>query len=245
MFLDKREYIGSIYTQIEDAVSFVLRNIRLGAKLKGLIRKESYELLIDAIREMSVGITKALSVTLPKNTEVGMNHLNHILFEEYKRLDELCRQIYGSQPGITHYIDDMKGVLEINYRHIPNWKADLKQLIRIRHIRNDLAHRQGAFDEEICTQEDIEWSQEFHERILKRSDPLALLHKYFVAQSQMVKAERTRFSSQKSLISVQNDNEGGEMKNIYFVLTLFFIVTIVLAIVLAIVFMGVIFFGNL
>lgn len=54
VFLDKREYTGPIYTQIEDAVSFVLRNIRLGAKIEGLIRKESYELPIDAIREMIV-----------------------------------------------------------------------------------------------------------------------------------------------------------------------------------------------
>ncbi len=91
----------------------------------------------------------------------------------------------NTEAGITHYIDDMKGVPEINYRH----------------IRNDLAHRQGAFDEEICTQE--------------------------------------------PLISVQNDNEGGEIKTFYFVLTLFFIVTIVLAIMLGIVFMGVILFGNL
>lgn len=54
VFLDKREYTGPIYTQIEDAVSFVLRNIRLGARIDGLIRKESYELPIDAIREMIV-----------------------------------------------------------------------------------------------------------------------------------------------------------------------------------------------
>ena len=54
VFLDKREYTGPIYTQIEDAVKFVLRNIRLGAKIEGLIRKESYELPIDAIREMIV-----------------------------------------------------------------------------------------------------------------------------------------------------------------------------------------------
>lgn len=54
VFLDKREYIGPIYKQIEDAVSFVLRNIRLGVKIDGLIRKESYELPIDAIREMIV-----------------------------------------------------------------------------------------------------------------------------------------------------------------------------------------------
>lgn len=70
-----------------------------------------------------------------------MNNLNHVFFEEYKSLDELCRQIYGSQPGITHYIDDMKRVPARDYRHIPNWETDLKRLIRIRHIRNDLAHR--------------------------------------------------------------------------------------------------------
>ena len=54
VFLDKREYTGPIYTQIEDAVDFVLRNIRLGVKIEGLVRKESYELPVDAIREMIV-----------------------------------------------------------------------------------------------------------------------------------------------------------------------------------------------
>ena len=54
VFLDKREYTGPLYIQIEEAVSFVLRNIRLGATIEGLIRKESYELPVDAIREMIV-----------------------------------------------------------------------------------------------------------------------------------------------------------------------------------------------
>ena len=54
VFLDKREYIGPVYTQIEEAISFVLRNIRLGAKIEGLIRKEAYELPVDAIREIIV-----------------------------------------------------------------------------------------------------------------------------------------------------------------------------------------------
>ncbi len=54
VFLDKREYSGPIYTQIEEAVNFVLRNIRIEAKIDGLIRKESYELPVDAIREMIV-----------------------------------------------------------------------------------------------------------------------------------------------------------------------------------------------
>ena len=54
VFLDKREFMGSIYTQIEEAVDFVLRNIRLGATIDGLVRKEKYELPPEAIREMII-----------------------------------------------------------------------------------------------------------------------------------------------------------------------------------------------
>lgn len=54
VFLDKREFTGPIYTQIEEAVDFVLRNIRLGATIDGLVRKERYELPPEAIREMII-----------------------------------------------------------------------------------------------------------------------------------------------------------------------------------------------
>lgn len=54
VFLDKREFTGPIYTQIEEAVDFVLRSIRLGATIDGLIRKEKYELPPEAIREMII-----------------------------------------------------------------------------------------------------------------------------------------------------------------------------------------------
>ena len=54
VFLDKREFTGPIYTQIEEAVDFVLRNIRLGATIDGLVRREKYELPPEAIREMII-----------------------------------------------------------------------------------------------------------------------------------------------------------------------------------------------
>ena len=54
VFLDKREFTGSVYEQIEEATTFVLRNIRLGAVIEGLVRKEFYELPVEAIREMIV-----------------------------------------------------------------------------------------------------------------------------------------------------------------------------------------------
>lgn len=54
VFLDKREFTGPVYMQIEEAVEFVMRNIRLGAVIDGLIRKEKYELPPEAIREMII-----------------------------------------------------------------------------------------------------------------------------------------------------------------------------------------------
>lgn len=53
-FLDKKEFSGPLYEQIEEAYLFVLRNIRHGAKVEGLVRKEKYELPPVAIREMII-----------------------------------------------------------------------------------------------------------------------------------------------------------------------------------------------
>ncbi len=108
-----------------------------------------------------------------------MNNLNLIFLEEYKQLDKLCSELYDGQPGVTSYINDMKSEDWNDAREISNWKSDLSDLIRLRHIRNHLAHTEGAFDEKLCTSEDVNWVKAFRDRILKQTDPLALLQKYF------------------------------------------------------------------
>ena len=52
VFVDKKEYNGPIYEQIDEAYQFVLRNIRMGAEFGGLLRRDVYELPIDSIREL-------------------------------------------------------------------------------------------------------------------------------------------------------------------------------------------------
>ena len=44
------------FVQIENAVEFVLRNIRLGATINGLVRRENYELPVETIREMIINV---------------------------------------------------------------------------------------------------------------------------------------------------------------------------------------------
>ena len=53
-FLDKKEYSGPLYEQIEEAYRFVLRHINRSAEINGLLRKERYELPVGAIREMII-----------------------------------------------------------------------------------------------------------------------------------------------------------------------------------------------
>lgn len=51
VFIDKREFAGSIYEQIEEAYQFVLKHINLGATIDGIVRKDKYELPPESIRE--------------------------------------------------------------------------------------------------------------------------------------------------------------------------------------------------
>ncbi len=43
VFVDRKEYAGPIYEQIDEAYQFVLRNIRMGAEFGGLLRRDVYE----------------------------------------------------------------------------------------------------------------------------------------------------------------------------------------------------------
>jgi predicted HTH transcriptional regulator len=52
IFIDKKEFNGPIYEQVDDAYHFVLRHINMGAEIEGEYRKDVYELPISAIREM-------------------------------------------------------------------------------------------------------------------------------------------------------------------------------------------------
>ncbi len=126
-----------------------------------------------------------------------MDNLNFIFFEEFKHLDKLCGELYEvEKDGVANYIDDMKSVVPYDYRCIANWKEDLEQLTRMRHIRNKLAHAPGAFDEETCTQKDINWIQDFYERILHQLDPIAIL--YQKSKGQPLENEKNNTKNQSS-----------------------------------------------
>ena len=54
VFVDRREYTGPLWEQIDEAFQFVLRNIHLGATIVGIYRQDVYEIPPEAIRELII-----------------------------------------------------------------------------------------------------------------------------------------------------------------------------------------------
>lgn len=54
IFVDRREYTGPIWEQMDEAYQFVLRNIHLGAAIEGIYRNDIYEIPPAVIRELII-----------------------------------------------------------------------------------------------------------------------------------------------------------------------------------------------
>ena len=110
-----------------------------------------------------------------------MKYLDSEFFEEFKSLDNLCRDIYGksidNKLGVTMYLEDMDKKAYQGSLMVSGWTSDYRSLKSARNMRNELAHSTNSFDADICSQEDIDFVRSFRTRILNQTDPLALLAK--------------------------------------------------------------------
>ncbi len=99
-----------------------------------------------------------------------MNSIESELFDEYKRVDSICRDMFFADKGVSAYIEQMEMTpTSMRYKFV-GWDNDYKQLKHIRWVRNQLAHETGYVE---CTQADVVWLRNFHDRLLNRTDPLA------------------------------------------------------------------------
>ena len=72
VFVDRREYTGPLWEQIEEAFQFVLRNIHLGAQLEGVYRQDIYELPPDSIRELIINAVMNCSFLQNSHIQVAI-----------------------------------------------------------------------------------------------------------------------------------------------------------------------------
>lgn len=108
VFVDKRDYGGSLWEQVDNALKFVLRNIHLGSYLEGVYRQDIYELPPDSIRELIVNAVMNCSY-------IQASHIQVAIYDD--RLE--ITSPGGLLPGVT--VDLMKeGFSKIRNRSLAN-----------------------------------------------------------------------------------------------------------------------------
>ena len=95
----------------------------------------------------------------------------------YKRLEKICSEIYNTnEKPVKAYIEDMKNKPRGSYL-VKGWDKDLKDLDHYRWVRNQISHNPECSEENMCTDADTEWIDNFYVRIMNQTDPLALYRK--------------------------------------------------------------------
>ena len=121
-----------------------------------------------------------------------MDSLNVQFLESYKRLDSYIKEIYGlEENGVTEYINAMKET-NCDSAFVDDWDLNLEQLKRLRHIRNRLCHEAGSFGEDLCSESDIRWLDNFRESLINQTDPLSLYEKHMETIKRSSVTEKVR-----------------------------------------------------
>lgn len=95
--------------------------------------------------------------------------------EAYKRLEKVCGEILDDERRISAYIEEMQSTSNGAWV-VPGWDEDLKQLKHYRWVRNQIVHNPDCSEEDVCNPWDTQWLMDFHGRIMKQTDPLALYY---------------------------------------------------------------------
>ena len=99
-----------------------------------------------------------------------MNTIQIEFLDEYKYVDKICREMFGTEKGVTTYIEQLDETpMTVRY-WITEWNNEYRQLKHIRWLRNQIVHSTGNVE---CTQSDLDWLKDFHNRLLTQQDLLA------------------------------------------------------------------------
>ena len=148
-----------------------------------------------------------------------MNECALDYLESYKRLDQLCRDMFRTKDGVTEYINQMDRVIsKINSKQ--DWRNFYSRLKYQRRLRNDLVHNTECSD---CTEEDIDEIEYFFDLILKQEDPLACIRK----QQTLTRHASIRTSDSSSIRREYHSKKSGIVEFLIYIIVFIAIIVLV------------------
>lgn len=96
--------------------------------------------------------------------------------DSYKHLEKLCGEVMDDERRVSAYIDEMLRMPR-GSSLVRGWDEDLRNLKHYRWVRNQIVHEPNCSEETMCDPGDAEWIDDFYDRIMDQTDPLALYRK--------------------------------------------------------------------
>lgn len=106
-----------------------------------------------------------------------MNKNNALFLNEYKKLNDICRDSLDMDGGISSYIKEMESS-EAPKKNVDAWVNDYHTLSKCLHIGTLLEDEEMLAGQPQCTKQDVAWLKKFQKRIANGEDPIEELKKY-------------------------------------------------------------------
>lgn len=157
-----------------------------------------------------------------------MDNIEILFFEEYKKLDNLCKDLFKSDRGVSQYIEEMECTPFTKSRLVESWQDDYKMLKHVRWIRNNIAHNN---DYSGCNKSDVKSVKDYYKKIINQKDPFSV-----IAQNSRELHRRnnknynTKRNDETAVYRENNSNADNELKSI--IIKIFAIIWVICVLIL-------------
>ena len=157
-----------------------------------------------------------------------MDNIEILFFEEYKKLDNLCKDLFKSDRGVSQYIEEMECTPLSESRLVESWQDDYKMLKHVRWIRNNIAHNNECSG---CSKSDVKSVKDFYKKIINQKDPFSVIAQNSrELQRSNNKNYNTKRTDETAVYRENNSNADNELKSI--IIKIFAIIWVICVLIL-------------
>lgn len=157
-----------------------------------------------------------------------MDNIEILFFEEYKKLDNLCKDLFKSDRGVSQYIEEMECTPFTKSRLVESWQDDYKMLKHVRWIRNNIAHNN---DYSGCNKSDVKSVKDFYQKIINQKDPFSVIDQNSrELQRRNNKNYNTKRTDETAVYRENNSNADNKLKSI--IIKIFAIIWVICVLIL-------------